>query len=466
MSSKKVVFFFVTLLVLDTCIPIWEKINTVSLDDILTRKKLRVITASNQNSYYIYKEQEMGFEYELLSLFASELGIELEITVTKDTDNLPFMLNSTDNDVVMGNLTVNRKYSRELSYTEHLHTTRMVLVQKSKNQTSGIYIQSVLDLLNKKITVRKKSSFYSKIQGLQDELGGKIEIEPASPELSTEELIERVSIGEVEYTIADELTAQISKTYYPNLDISIPVSFPQKISWVVRRNSPELLRELNKWILKVKSDGRLDALKAKYYMSSRMTNPINTITVLKQSTGNKKETFISPYDRIFQEEAMKLDWDWRLLAAICYTESKFNPEARSWAGAVGLMQLMPGTAISLGLSREDFFQPEKNVKTGVKHLLWLDKYWEKIKDKTERQKFVLASYNAGQGHVLDAIQITRERGGNPFLWDKNVAESILLLSLPDIYNSGSIRYGYCRGREPFNYVFNIFKKFKEYKGNL
>lgn len=445
------------------CIPIWEKLNTVSFEDILQRKKLRVITASNQNSYFIYREQEMGFEYELLKLFTSEFGLELEVTVTKDIDNLPFMLNSTDNDIVIGNLIVNRKNSRELSYTENIHTTRMVLVQKSKNHNPKKFINNILEILNKHITVRKKSIFYSKILSLQDELGGKINIDFASPEQSTEELIEQVSQGEIEYTIADELTAQILKTYYPNLDISIPVSFPQNISWVVRRNSPELLRELNKWIFKVKSDGTLDALRSKYYMSSRVLNSPNIISLLKNSSNLKSESYISPYDKIFQEEALKLDWDWKLLAAICYTESKFNPESKSWAGAVGLMQLMPTTAISLGLKREDFFHPEKNIKTGVKHLLWLDKYWEKIKDKSERQKFVLASYNAGQGHVLDAIQITRERGGNPFIWEKNVADSIVLLSIPEVYNSSSVRFGYCRGREPYNYVYNILKTYREYK---
>ena len=445
-----------------SCIPIWEKINTVTLEDIKKSKKLRVVTSTNQNTYYMYKDEEMGFEYELLKLFSKELGVELEITVTKDLDNLPFMLNATNNDIVMGNLIINRKKLRELSYSEHLQTTRMVLVQKNKSSNTVRYVNNVVELIGKTITIRKKSPYYLKIKSLQEELGGKININTVEGDVSNEELIEMVSRGEIDYTISDELTAQINQTYYGNLDISVAVSFPQKISWIVRRNSPELLRELNKWIIKVRSDGTIDNLINKYYKSSKLgLQPSQVISLLKKS--NKNQNIISPYDDIFKDEASKIGWDWRLLAAVCYTESKFNPEAKSWAGAVGLMQLMPSTALSLGLKREEFYDPEKNVRTGVKHLIWLDKYWEKIKNKEERTKFVLASYNAGQGHVLDAIQIAQINGKNPLVWDNHVSDSILLLSVPEVYNSSYIKYGYCRGREPFNYVASIYKKYREYK---
>ena len=449
-----------------SCIPIWEKINSLSLQDIQNRKKLKVIASYNQNTYYIYREQEMGFEYELIKLFCKEIGVELELTTTKDLDNLPFMLNSTDNDLVMGNLLVNRKKARELSYTEHLQTSRMVLVQRNKlNASKEVYINNVVQLIGKKIFLRKKSSYYAKIKSLQEELGGKIDIEVVEGDISTEELIEKVSKGEIDYTISDEPTAQISMTYYNNLDSTVVVSFPQKISWIVRRNSPELLREINKWILKIRSDGTLDKLRNKYYLSSRYVNSDNqVISYLKQSENkNNSGGRISPYDKIFQIESEKLGWDWRLLAALCYTESKFNPEAKSWAGAVGLMQLMPSTAMALGMSREEFYIPENNIKVGVRHLIWLDKYWERIKNKDERTKFVIASYNAGQGHILDARQITQFRGKNPDIWDGHVSEAILQLSSPDVFNQSYVKYGYCRGREPYNYVSNIYKKFKEYK---
>jgi membrane-bound lytic murein transglycosylase F len=462
----KIIISLVLLFYTISCIPIWEKINSVSLQDIQNRKKLKVIASYNQNTYYIYREQEMGFEFELIKLFCKEIGVELEITTTKDLDNLPFMLNSTDNDLVMGNLLVNRKKARELSYTEHLQTSRMVLVQRSKLYAKKeVYINNVVQLIGKKIYLRKKSSYYSKIKSLQEELGGKIDIEVVEGDISTEELIEKVSNGEIDYTISDEPTAQISMTYYNNLDSAVVVSFPQKISWIVRRNSPELLREMNKWILKIRSDGTLDKIKTKYYLSSRYTNSDNqVITYLKQSE-NKSNSGgrISPYDKIFQVESEKLGWDWRLLAALCYTESKFNPEAKSWAGAVGLMQLMPSTAMSLGMSREEFYIPENNIKVGVRHLIWLDKYWEKIKNKEERTKFVIASYNAGQGHILDARQITQLKNKNPDIWDGHVSEAILQLSSPDVFNQSYVKYGYCRGREPYNYVSNIYKKFKEYK---
>jgi membrane-bound lytic murein transglycosylase F len=144
------------------------------------------------------------------------------------------------------------------------------------------------------------------------------------------------------------------------------------------------------------------------------------------SMGGQK---ISPYDEIIKSHAEKIAWDWRLLAAIIHQESNFNPRAESWMGAKGLMQLIPQTAESFGAM--DIFRPEDNILAGTNYLGWLDDYWEKyVQDSTERRKFVIASFNAGPGHVMDAVRLTEKYGGDPQKWEDNVAYYLLQKSKP------------------------------------
>jgi membrane-bound lytic murein transglycosylase F len=458
------IFFLFIFSSISSCIYVWEKWTEESFEDVKKRGKLRVILPYNQTSYFLYKEEKMGFEYELLVLLSKELGLELEINTTKDIDNLPFLLNSYQADIVAAHITVTKKRQKELSFTENLLSTRQVLVQRKKNpQDVSKYLLSVVDMVGKKIYVRKKSVFYTRLKTLEGEIGGKFDIQTVEGEEDTEDLIEKVSKGEIDYTIAEETTALINQTYYENLDVSVPISFPLKISWVVRKNSPELLREVNKWIYKIKGDGTLQKIKSKYYKESKIMSEV-AIEPQKEIVKQKTVYKISPYDAILQREAVKLGWDWRLLAAIIYQESKFKSTARSWAGASGLMQLMPSTAASLGLKSNEIFDPEKNIQAGVKYLIYLQNVWTKIGNQEQKIKFVLASYNAGIGHVIDARILAISLEKNPNIWDGNVEKTILLLSNPDYYNKDEIKYGYCRGKEPYEYIRIIFEKYKYYKG--
>jgi membrane-bound lytic murein transglycosylase F len=460
MSRITKVFILLPLLFL-SCIQVWEKLSRVSLEEIKSRGKLKVIMAYNPNSYFIYRDEPMGFEYELLRNFAKDLGVTLEVTTTRDLDNLPYMLNSLDHDLVASNITITRKRSKQLQFSEPLFTTRQVLIQRNKEHLGkAIHIDNVLDLNGKTIHVRENSSYYTRLRSLQDETGIKINIKSVESNLSNDDLIEKVHRGEIDYTIADEATALLNQTYYSELDVNISVSFPMKVAWVVRKNSPEFQRELNKWIYKIKSDGTLQKLRKKYYLEPKYIAEEKTeISEKIAKTKNK----ISAFDHILQREALRLGWDWRLLAAITYQESKFNPSAHSWAGASGLMQLMPSTAAGLGLPEADIFNPEKNIAAGVKYLIQLDKHWAKYVSEAERPKFVLASYNAGLGHVIDARAVATSIGKNPAIWDSNTAESILMLANPQIYNSDAVQHGYCRGREPYEYIKAIYKYYEGYK---
>lgn len=178
---------------------------------------------------------------------------------------------------------------------------------------------------------------------------------------------------------------------------------------------------------------------------------------------DKENGIISEWDALFKAYAGEASTDWRLLAAICYQESCFDPMAKSWAGACGLMQLMPKTALGCGLQEDKIFDPEANVQAAVQVINSLLKEYRDVPDKVERLNFVLASYNGGMGHVRDAMALAEKYGGDKYVWD-DVAEYILLLSKPKYYRDAVVKHGYMRGTETHNYVTCVRERFEEYSG--
>lgn len=175
-------------------------------------------------------------------------------------------------------------------------------------------------------------------------------------------------------------------------------------------------------------------------------------------SGNK----LSPYDDQLKVGAKILGWDWRLLASVVYQESNFNPSIKSWAGAVGLMQVMPETGEYFGVSNIE--DPSQNIKVGVRFLKFLDNEWAKtVTDSTERVKFVLASYNVGLSHILDARNLANKYGRSPVKWDNNVEYMLSQKSNPKYYRDKVVAAGYCRCYGPIVYVKEVLNRFEEYK---
>ena len=178
---------------------------------------------------------------------------------------------------------------------------------------------------------------------------------------------------------------------------------------------------------------------------------------------NSKGGVISRYDGLFKRHCQPIKWDWRLMAAQCYQESTFDPNALSWAGARGLMQIMPSTADHLGLSREQLNQPEPNIAAAVRYLNELEQSFSDVKNRRERQDFVLAAYNGGAHHVRDAMALAKEEGHNPFRWSE-VSVYVLKLSEPRYYQHPIVKYGYMRGNETVDYVQSIRQRYQHYCG--
>ena len=172
---------------------------------------------------------------------------------------------------------------------------------------------------------------------------------------------------------------------------------------------------------------------------------------------------ISSYDHLFKKYAPTARWDWRLMAAQCYQESCFDPRARSWAGACGLMQIMPATADQLGLSRSAIYDPEQNIHAAARYIARLSKLFADVPGTEERRLFVLAAYNGGYHHIRDAMALARKHGKSPHRW-REVAPYVLGLETPAFYNDPVVSHGYMRGSETVGYVDRIRQRYAQYRG--
>lgn len=176
-----------------------------------------------------------------------------------------------------------------------------------------------------------------------------------------------------------------------------------------------------------------------------------------------KGGIISHYDQYFMTYSRDIRWDWRLMAAQCYQESTFDPKAVSFAGAKGLMQIMPGTADHLGVARSKLYEPEANIAAAAKYIGELQRTFSDIRDQYERTNFVLASYNGGAHHIRDAMALAKRDGKNPHRWS-DVSGYVLKLATPKYYNDPIVKYGYMRGSETVDYVNRIRQRHASYQG--
>lgn len=441
--------------------------NSVSTDyaDIIKRGKIVALTGYNAYSYFIYRGKPMGFEYELVKRFADHLGVELEIKVVRNIETMFEMLNSGEGDLIAFNLTVTKDRTEKVSFTHHHHTSRQVLVQRRPDNWRQIklhqierkLIRNILELEGKTINVRSGSAYLKRLKNLEEEIGGEINIVEAEPEVTTEELIRMVAEGEIDYTVSDDNIARLNQAYYSNIDIATYISFPQRIAWAVNKNSLTLLDEINKWIDEMRTTSDYYVIYNKYYRNrSAYTRRVKSDYF--SNTGGK----ISRYDDLIKQYADSLKWDWRILASLIYQESQFKTNVKSWAGAQGLMQLMPETAEQFGVT--DVTDPVQSLQAGVAYLDYLDNYWsDMITDSSERMKFVLASYNIGPGHIIDARNLAEKYGADPNVWEDNVEKYLLNKSKHKYYNDEVVRLGYAKGTETVKYVKEVLQRYEQYK---
>lgn len=426
-------------------------------DSICQRGELRVLTLYSSTSYFLYRGEEMGYEYERIKQFADHHKLKTTVIVADNIKHLTEMLQRGEGDIIAYEMPIIGDARNEWLYCGAENITHQVLIQPRKSKKE--MINDVVDLIGKDIYVEAGSKYEERINNLNDELGGGIRIHHIDKDtVVTEELIEMVSTGEIPYTLADNNLAQLNRTYYPNIDIHLQVSFPQRASWAVSKNSPALARAIDQWVKENHKSDSYRSISRRYF---ELSKTIPNSAVLSVSKGQ-----ISIYDHLFKKYAREIDWDWRILAAQAYNESHFDTLAVSWAGARGLMQLMPRTAQAFGVSLQEITNPEKNVAAAVKSIKSLNKSLSAIQDKDERLKFILAAYNSGLGHILDAMALAEKHGKNPHIWDDNVSDYLLLKSNPEYFNDEVCKFGYFKGRQTVAYVHEVLRYYKIYQEKI
>ena len=461
------------LLVVQTCNspsenrPGFSKEPTVSRDlaQIQKRGFLQAIVDNNSTSYFIYKGSSMGYEYELLKRLAAYLKVDLKIKLISGVEEGINALNNGEGDVLAFPLTITTDRKQFLSFTDPHYNTHQVLVQKKPANwrlqppflVEKKLIRNPVELIGKEVYVLRGSSFQQRLEHLSEEIGGEIIIRPDSAAAETESLIRKVATGEIKYTVTDQTIAMVNSLYFPNLDINTIMSLSQQIAWGVRKNSPELLKASNLWLGEIKRSAVLQVIFNKYFNSPRFS--LVSISSDYSSLAGEK---LSPYDDQIKKGAEELLWDWRLLSSVAYQESNFNPAIESWAGAIGLMQVMPETGQHFGVV--NLWDPGQNIRAAVKFLKFLDDLWAKtVLDPSERIKFVLASYNVGLSHVLDARNLANKHGKSPVKWDKEVEFMMIQKSNPRYYHDPVVAAGYCRCDGPVMYVKEVLQRYEEYK---
>ena len=415
-------------------------------DGILSRGTLRVAVDNNSSSFYIYRGRRMGYEYELLLDLGKDLGVQVEFVVASDIDEAFSKLEEGRVDLIAMNVQQNAERESFVTFTEAIGSMSTVLVGREK-------LTSWDTLGMDTVVVRKGAVYKSQLEQIKDSLS--LDFTILEVQDHEEILLDRVYEQELRWTVAEKNVAQTNATYYDELQLGLEVSKEEPVTWALRSTSPNLLQAVNSWLVE-KKKVFIPRTYARYFLNSK--NQYERTTNTYSSLGGNR---ISVYDEIIQENAQILGWDWRLLAALVYKESRFDTTALSYAGAQGLLQLMPVTVERFGVTNPN--DPEESLKGGVKYLQYLDKFWmERVPETNERIKFMLASYNIGQGHVEDAWRLTLKYQKNPQSWQE-VSNFLNLKSDPKYYRDAVVKSGYAKGHIAVNYVRDVLALFQSYK---
>lgn len=406
---------------------------------------LKVGTLYSPTSFFIFRGDTLGYEYEQIKNFVHDKNIHAEFIIANNMSEMISLLDSGKIHVAAYEIPIISEFQNNIIHCGTENITTQVLVQpKSQNM-----ISDVTQLIGKDIYVEKGSKYEIRLRNLDNEIGGGIVIHSISQDtIITEDLIKMVADKSIPLTIVDSDIAKLNKTYFRNIDINMPISFEQRASWAVNKSNQALADSINAWSQSSIGKDKSKQLLKRYFELSKSDEQLIIHPKL-----NLRDGIISPFDHLFKKYAAEIGWDWKLLAAQAWNESKFDTTAVSWAGAKGLMQLMPSTARAYGLKEHEMTNPEKNIMAATANIKDLNKIFSsRISDEKERIKFIIAAYNSGAGHILDAIALAKKYGKNPQKWVGNVSVTLQWKANPEYFNDEVCRSGYFRGSQTLIYV--------------
>lgn len=431
------------------------------LDQIRERGVLRVGTINNQLSYYIGPDGPVGLDYELARAFANELGVKLEMRPAYRISSLYPALERGEIDLIAAGLAQStERLDRFRAGPAYYYVSQQLVYKKGQWRP-----RSIQQLITRQKTLEKMADPHPVLEIVDDSHFQKTlgDIQAQSPELhyqvnqdaDVNDLLKQVSEGDLHFTVADSLEVSLSQRIYPDLALAFELTEDQPISWFIRRSEDESLYALMiEFFGNLKQSGQLANLEEKYIGHVGSFDYVDTRAFIRalNHTLPRWESLFKRYSKEF---------DWRLIAALAYQESHWNPNAKSPTGVRGMMMLTLPTARSVGVL--DRLDPEQSISGGVEYLRRMIKRVPDSIHEHEKIWFALASYNVGYGHMMDARHLTKLQGANPDAWND---VKVRLPLLRQEYYFNQTRYGYARGDEAKNYVENIRRYYQSIIGHV
>jgi membrane-bound lytic murein transglycosylase F len=427
------------------------------LDAILASGTIRMLTRYNATSYFVHRGGEAGFDYELFQRFARPRGLTVEVVIPEPSEDLVSLLNSGAGDVICAGLIRTAQLDQYVSATRPVSLVHKVVVVPPDQPAP----RTLADLAGLTLTVPAHDPYLGELLRLREEEDLDLTIQPGLPLVEVEELIARVARGELAATIADDAVVEAVRSYLEDeVQVGPALGEQQAVVWFVRRNSPELRAALNGYLrdnFQLLPGGTERRSRDYGIIYDRyFRNPRSIRRFQQEEDRPDLGGRISRYDELIRAQATAHGFDWRLIAALIYQESRFYARAVSKAGARGLMQVMPHVA---GAQVDSLFVPEANLRAGLR---LLETTWNGFAylDSLERLRFTLAVYHAGIGHVTDARRLAMDVNLDPNEWEGSLTATLPRLAQRRWYDQ--TRHGYYRGDETVRYVEEILARYRMY----
>ncbi|AVE05581.1 membrane-bound lytic murein transglycosylase MltF [Pseudomonas sp. R11F] len=431
-------WLFVTglFLLLSACVDKPSTLERIKEDGVL-----RVVTRNSPATYFQDRNGETGFEYELVKRFADELGVKLEIETADNLDDLFGQLGKPKGPVLAAaGLVSSEQRQRQVRFSHpYLEVTPQIIYRNGQSRPTN-----AADLVGKKIMVLKGSTHAEQLAALKKQ-NPAIEYEE-SDAVEVVDLLRMVDEGQIDLTLVDSNEVAMNQVYFPNVRVAFDLGNASNQSWAVAAGDDNsLLNEINSYLDKVEKNGTLQRLKDRYYGHVDVLGYVGAYTFAQHL-----QQRLPKYEKHFRTYAKEEKVDWRLLAAIGYQESLWQPAVTSKTGVRGLMMLTQNTAQAMGVSNR--LDAKQSIMGGAKYLARIKDELDDSIAEPDRTWFALAAYNVGTGHLEDARTLAKRDGLNPNKW-LDVKKMLPRLSQKQWYSK--TRYGYARGGEPVHFVANI-----------
>jgi membrane-bound lytic murein transglycosylase F len=417
--------------------------NTV--EKIRSQGEIVVITRNSPTTYFEDNVGATGYEFELAKAFADYIGVDLVIKQADSLSDLYSTIDRNDAAFAAAGLTVSQEKDKWVRFsTPYMQVSQQVIYRRG-----GMKPKEFFDLAKGQLVVTSDSSHAHQLRVMQNDQIPELTWSE-SPDFETVELLQMVAMGEVDFTVVDSNEFEMLQAYYPNLAVAFDLTGAQPLAWAFPQSRDDSLFKLaQSFFRNAQTNGLLLEVRERFYGHLDQLNYVGAKRFQKQT--DKK---LAKYDDLFQQAADRHNLDWRLLAAMSYQESHWNPRAKSFTGVRGMMMLTRRTAKELGVRNR--LDPKQSIDGGADYLVKLRKRLPESIHEPDRTWMALAAYNVGYGHLTDARKLAKKDGGDNTRW-MDVKNYLPLLSQKRYYKQ--TRHGYARGSEPVSYVQNIRRYF-------